>query len=417
MAVFKRAGGVARVASLVAAGAVVLSCCSSSGQGGKSPESSGTSTSATAEPTTAEPTTAAPTTTSTTAAPPTTSTTIPSSTTIPPGWTESDLLSQLIMVGGEYADPQASTQMAAEGVGGFVFFGEPAAGTGATLSSEMNQLAAADKILPFMSTDEEGGQIARLANLVGQLPWAREMAEEWSPAEVTAQLTTVARQMKALGMNMDLAPVLDTSSSTNTIDEENVRSFSEDGDVAGEYGLAYWHGLQAGGIIGVVKHFPGLGHANGDTDTGPATDPPLSELETDDLIPFEQTIAQGIPVVMMSNVTEPDWGSTPASMNPEAYQFLRHLGFKGVVLTDSLDAGAISAVGVDGAQAVVNAIEAGADMAMITTPTDFPGALSGLEAAMAEGRLPLSQVIASVDRIITLKNSILPASERITPPS
>ena len=129
-------------------------------------------------------------------------------------------------------------------------------------------------------------------------------------------------------------------------------------------------------MIGVVKHFPGLGHANGDTDTGPATDPPLSELEGDDLIPFEQAIAAHVPVVMMSNVTEPDWGKAPASLNAAAYAYLRHIGFNGVILTDSLDAGAISAIGIDGARAVVEAIEAGADMAMITTATDYPGALS-----------------------------------------
>jgi beta-N-acetylhexosaminidase len=169
-------------------------------------------------------------------------------------------------------------------------------------------------------------------------------------------------------------------------------------------------------MIGVVKHFPGLGHANGDTDTGPATDPPLSQLETDDLIPFKQAIGADAPVVMMSNVTEPDWGKTPASLNPAAYEFLRGLGFGGMVITDSLDAGAISATGVDGAQGVVDAIEAGADMAMITTATDYPGAVSGLEQAVSSGRLPLAQVIRSVDRIIAVKNLILPAADRIAPP-
>jgi beta-N-acetylhexosaminidase len=268
-----------------------------------------------------------------------------------------------------------------------------------------------------MATDEEGGEIARLANLVGQLPWPRQMAEEWSPPEVTEQLTTVARSMKALGMNMDLAPVVDTASSTDSIDDEDLRSFSENGTVAAQYAIAYLRGLSAGGIIGVVKHFPGLGHANADTDTGPATDPPLSQLVNDDLVPFKKAIAANVSVVMMSNVTEPDWGATPASLNPAAYTYLRQMGFKGVVLTDSLDAGAISATGRDGAVAVAVAIEAGADMAMITTPTDFPGALSALEAAVSSGRLSMSQVIRSVDRIIAVKNSVLPASEAIKPPT
>jgi beta-N-acetylhexosaminidase len=320
------------------------------------------------------------------------------------------------MVGASYSDPEASAQDVSDGAGGLVWFGEPAAGTGPTLTSQIGSLVHDARILPFMATDEEGGEIARLTNLVGALPWPRQMAEEWSTTEVTQQLATVGSRMKALGMNMDLAPVLDTAPSTDTIDEENYRSFSVVGATAGAYGLAFLHGLTEGGIIPVVKHFPGLGHANGDTDTGPATDPPLSQLVDDDLIPFADAIAAHAPVVMMSNVTEPDWGITPASLNPLAYEYLRHMGFEGMVVTDSLDAGAISATGLDGAQACVKAIVAGADTCMITTATDYPGAIAGLEEAVSSHQLSLTQVIASVDRIITLKDSILPAADAITPP-
>jgi beta-N-acetylhexosaminidase len=297
-----------------------------------------------------------------------------------------------------------------------VFLGEPAAGTGPTITSEMDALLRDERVVPFMATDEEGGEIARLTNLVGALPWPRQMAEEWSTTEVTQQLAMVASKMRALGMNMDLAPVLDTAASTDTIDEENYRSFSEVGSVAGAYGLAFMKGLSEGGIIPVVKHFPGLGHANGDTDTGPASDPPLSQMVGDDLVPFADAIGQHVPVVMMSNVTEPDWGTTPASMNSLSYEYLRHMGFNGVILTDSLDAGAISATGTDGAQACVKAVVAGADIAMITTPTDYPDAIAGLEQAVSSGQLSMARVIASVDRIITLKDSILPASQAIAPP-
>jgi beta-N-acetylhexosaminidase len=320
------------------------------------------------------------------------------------------------MVGGEYSDPGASAEDLVDGAGGLVFLGQPAAGTGSELTSEMTSLLTRASVPPFMATDEEGGEIERLSNVVGALPWPRQMAEQWSTAEVTAQLTGVAQRMRALGMNMDLAPVLDTASSTDTIDDEDFRSFSDVGATAGAYGLAVLRGLTDGGMIGVVKHFPGLGHANGDTDTGPATDPPLSSLESDDLIPFEQAIAAHVPVVMMSNVTEPDWGQEPASLNPAAYEYLRHLGFTGMILTDSLDAGAISDIGVDGADAAAKAIEAGADMSMVTTSTDYPGALAALEQAVSSGRLPISQVINSVDRIIAAKNLILPAADRITPP-
>lgn len=391
--------------------AAVLSGCSTTGSTTKTTtsRSTGASTSSTAS----SKTTTSSSTTSTTRTSPTTSTT----TGIPAGWTETGLLSQLIMVGASYSDPAASAQVVSEGAGGLVFLGEPPAGTGPTLTTEMDALIRDERVVPFMATDEEGGEIARLTNLVGYLPWPRQMAEEWSTAEVTQQLATVATRMRALGMNMDLAPVLDTAASTDTIDEENYRSFSEIGSVAGAYGLAFMKGLSEGGIIPVVKHFPGLGHANGDTDTGPAADPPLAQLVKDDLIPFADAIGAHVPVVMMSNVTEPDWGTTPASLNPLSYQYLRHMGFSGVILTDSLDAGAISATGADGAEACVKAIVAGADIAMITTPTDDPDAIAGLEQAVSSGQLSMAQVIASVDRIITLKDSILPTADAITPPS
>jgi beta-N-acetylhexosaminidase len=320
------------------------------------------------------------------------------------------------MVGASYADPAASTQVVGDGAGGLVFFSQPPAGSGPTITSAIAALERAASVPLLTATDEEGGDIARLSNLVGPLPWPRQMATQWSTAAVTEHLTSIGSEMKALGMNMDLAPVLDTASSSDTIDEENLRSFSAVGSTAALYGLAFLRGLSASGMIGVVKHFPGLGHANGDTDLGPASDPPLAALAADDLVPFRQAIAGGVRVVMMSNVTEPDWGTAPASLNPAAYGYLRHMGFAGVILTDSLDAGAITATGIDGAEAAVKAIEAGADMAMITTSSDYADALSGLEVAISTGALSMAQVVASVDRIIALKNSVLPAADAIAPP-
>jgi beta-N-acetylhexosaminidase len=390
----------------VVAATVLIAGCGVSRPAATSGTSSALTTTTTSTTTTT--TTVAPTTT-------TTATTVPVTTTLPPGWTESELLSQLIMVGASYADPSASAQVVRDGAGGLVFFGQPAAGSGATITSQISALDRAAAVRPFMATDEEGGEIARLSNLVGPLPWPRQMVAEWTAADVAEHLTSVGNAMRSLGMNMDLAPVLDTASSTDTIDDENLRSFSDVGATAAAYGLAFLKGLSAGGIIGVVKHFPGLGQANADTDLGPATDPPLADM-ANDLVPFGQAIANGVGVVMMSNVTEPDWGRAPASVNPAAYEYLRHMGFAGVILTDSLDAGALSATGADGAQAVVEAIEAGADMAMITTPSDFPAAVAGLEAAVSSGALPMVQVVASVDRIVRVKDSVLPAADALAPP-
>jgi beta-N-acetylhexosaminidase len=366
-----------------------------------------TPTSSTSRPTTTTlpPTTATTPPTSTTVAPTTTAAT--TTTSLPRGWTETRLLAQLIMVGGEFSDIAASTQAVQDGVGGVVFFGAPPAGSGPSIASGIAQLENVAATPLLTATDEEGGEIARLASVIGAMPAPRQMAATMTTGQVKQLLTSQGLAMAALGVDMDLAPVLDTASPGDTIDDENQRSFSENGAVASEYGLAFIAGLEAGGVIPVAKHFPGLGHASGDTDLGPATDPLLSQLSTEgDLIPFQHAIAAGVPVVMMSNVTEPDWGSTPASLNPGAYGYLRSMGFRGMVITDSLDAGAISAWGATGPEAVVKAIEAGADMAMITTPTEFPAALADLEQAVSSGQLPMSQVEAAVDRILAVKKTI-----------
>jgi beta-N-acetylhexosaminidase len=350
-------------------------------------------------------TTQAPTTT-TGAATTTTTEVATTTTTLANGWTEAQLLAQMIMIGGDFSDISSSTEAVRDGAGGVVFLGLPPAGSGPSIKSSLGQLERAATTPLFTATDEEGGGIARLTNVIGAIPWPRQMEQTMSPDQVQVLMKGQGAAMLALGIDMDLAPVLDTASANDTIDDENERSFNENAKIASSYGLAFAAGLRDGGVIAVAKHFPGLGHANGDTDLGPASDPVLSKLEKNDLVPFQHAIDAGVPVVMMSNVTEPTWGSVPASMNPAAYRYLRSMGFTGVVITDSLDAGAISHVGDSGPEAVVRAIEAGADMAMVTTPTDFSAALADLERAVSSGQLPLSQVEASVQRILALKKGI-----------
>lgn len=343
-------------------------------------------------------------TTTPTTRPPSTSKSTTSVASVTAGWSEQQYLAQLIMVGANFSDLPAAAAPVQQGVGGLVLFGAPLAGAGPTISSELASLQSKARVKVLMSTDEEGGAVARLANLLPEpLPAPRTMAATMTPAEVQALVTTEARAMAALGVNMDLAPVLDTAPPTDTIADENQRSFSAIGKTAADYGQAFIAGLRAGGVIATAKHFPGLGHASADTDLQSALDPPLSKM-SNDLLPFRTAISVGVPVVMMSNVTEPSWGSVPASINRAAYRYLRNtMGFSGMIVTDSLDAGAIADAGYSGPAAVAKAIEAGADMAMVTTPSDFAPALAGLEQAVSSGQLPMATVRADVARILAVK--------------
>jgi beta-glucosidase-like glycosyl hydrolase len=326
----------------------------------------------------------------------------------PGAWPLSQRLEQLLMVSGQFSDLGASTSMAAAGVGGFVFFGQPAAGSGPAIRSGVAAVAAAataqGQVVPWLSTDEEGGPIARLSNVIGALPSPRQMAAQWTPAQVQSVLANHGSAMRSLGMTMDLAPVLDTASPTDPVAGESYRSFSENGEVAAIYSLAFANGLQAGGVVPVVKHFPGLGHASANTDLGPSLDPALSQLATDDLIPFEGAIAAGLPVVMVGHPMVPGLsGNVPASLSGATYQFLRgSLLFGGVAMTDDLDAGAISAAGYSQPAAAVRAIESGADMAMIDAG-QWSATVNALAEAAVSGGLPLAQVNASIDRILAAK--------------
>ncbi len=330
-----------------------------------------------------------------------------------PRWTEDRLLSQLVMVAANITAPTVATSDVQRGIGGVVFLGQSPSSARSQIASGLRTLNASAMVPLFLATDEEGGGVQRLANVAGSLPWPRQMATWWGPRTITDKVQSVASHMAALGITMDLGPVADTASATNSIDLENLRSFSENGTIASRDVRAFLAGLAAGRLLGVVKHFPGLGHANGDTDLQVATDPPLAALQNPDLAPFRAAIATGVPAVMMSNVVVPDWGAAPASLNPAAYAYLRSMGFTGVILTDSLGAGAITGHGASQTAAAVTAICSGADMAMLNNASLYAPSLAGLRAAVAHGRLSMTQVVASVNRILTAKNRYRSAQQQL----
>jgi beta-N-acetylhexosaminidase len=292
-----------------------------------------------------------------------------------------------------------------QGAGGVVFFGQPGAGSGPAIAAGMAQLAAAaGPVAPWLSTDEEGGGVARLSNVIGALPWPRQLAQRLAPSAVTSLILTHARAMHALGITMDLAPVFDTANARTTIGAENLRSFSEDGTIAASYGSAFANGLKAGGIVPVAKHFPGLGHVDGNTDTGVAHVPPFSLLQNNDAIPFRLASQAGVGVIMISHAIVPGLtGGQPASLSPATYTYLRQqTGFDGVALTDSLDAGAIGGAGYSIAAAAERAIESGADMVM-DVGRPLSEIVQRLGQAVDTGRLPLARVDEAVGRILAQK--------------
>jgi beta-N-acetylhexosaminidase len=327
-------------------------------------------------------------------------------------WSVTRLAEQTLVVPVEESDVAAVTAEVSAGAGGVILFGSSAP---ANLGAGLHALSAVAPggIAPFVMTDEEGGAVQRMANLVGSLPSARQMAATMSPAQIRQLLTTVAQRMRAAGVTMDLAPVLDLDNGVgpDNQDPDGTRSFSLTPGIAGADGVAFMQGLEAGGVIPVVKHFPGLGQASANTDVKPATTQPWSALQHAGLLPFETAFAGGAPVVMIANATVPGLSTLPASISPVVMTTVLRdqLGFHGLVITDSLSAGALVDIGYSVPKAVVASITAGADMVLYTAAAAQVASLTAataaaLVAAVNAGTLPLSRLVSAVADILTAKH-------------
>jgi len=324
-------------------------------------------------------------------------------------WPLARRAAQLVVVPAQETDVNEVGPSVAAGAGGIILFGSSAP------SDLKSQLAAVEAsefegVAPFVMTDEEGGEVQRMSNLVGSLPWPATMTQTMNVTQVRSLAEQTAARMAATGVTMDLAPVLDLASGPgpDALHTDGPRSFSPVASVAASYGLQFALGLQAGGIIPVVKHFPGEGSATANTDSAPASTPPLSVLEAADLLPFEAAIKAGLPAIMVGNSSVPGLTKQPSSLSSAVVTgLLRHqLGFQGLVITDSLSAGAITAEGLSIPQASVEALEAGADMVLFTSSepnSTTSQVVAAITSAVDAGAIPPDQLNGSVERVLALK--------------
>ena len=271
--------------------------------------------------------------------------------------------------------------------------------------------------------DQEGGGVQRLAGVVPAMPWPRIMAQTMTPTEVETLATSVATGMRQLGVDVNLAPVLDLDArpGPSASDPDGLRSFSAVPATAARYGVAFMTGTEAAGVVPVVKHFPGLGGASGNTDYGPATTLPLATLQTTGLVPFRAAIAAGAPAVMIANASVPGLTGLPASLSPTVISGLlgHDLRFTGLVLTDSLSAGAISQAGYGLPEAAAAAIGAGADMilfgstltpaqTLLLSPSNLSATIhtivGAIVAATAKGTIPVARLDSAVLHVLAAEH-------------
>ncbi|EHY89843.1 glycoside hydrolase family 3 N-terminal domain-containing protein [Saccharomonospora azurea] len=313
---------------------------------------------------------------------------------------------QLLVVGVDETDPASAVALVRDNKVGGIFIGGNATTLFTGDALEQVQQAAGD-IPVSVAVDDEGGRVQRIDELVGPMPSARQMAATMSPDEVRELAAERGRQMRDYGITVDYAPVVDlTDGPANGVIGD--RSFSADPQKATEYAAAFAHGLADSDVRPVIKHFPGHGRANGDSHQGLVTTPPLDDLRQSDLVPYEDLgVYPDGTEVMVGHLNVPGLtDGTPASLSPEAYRLLREdFGYDGPVLTDDL--GAMRAISdsytLD--EAVLLALQAGADQPLWSAGGDVGPVLDRLESAMANGDLPQDRVTESLTRVLNAKGA------------
>lgn len=260
------------------------------------------------------------------------------------------------------------------------------------------------KIPLIISADEEGGNVGRLMYKLGTT-FIHSMYSYKDMGEDTAyqNALTIGTDMVSCLFNTDFAPVADVwTNPANTVIGD--RAYSDEFGQASELVAAAVRGFTESGVICCVKHFPGHGDTSTDTHEGAAVvDKSLEELRAGEFLPFEAGIEAGVDMVMVGHITVTAVDDEPATISHEVITGLlrEELGWDGVVVTDSLDMGALA--GYEIGEVCVKYLEAGGDI-MLGIP-DLAAALSALETAVTEGRLTEQRIDESALRVLMLKLS------------
>jgi beta-N-acetylhexosaminidase len=259
----------------------------------------------------------------------------------------------------------------------------------------------------FISTDFEGGYVNELRRITGERPSEAAIGASGSTQYAYDQGLAAAHTLTALGLNVNFMPIVDVLTNPNNPGLPQ-RTFGSDPTLVTNMGRAYLKGLTDGGVIGCLKHFPGLGAANVDPHRSLPTDNrSLSQLAGIDLVPYRTLISEGIvPMVMTTHLLNPQLDPRlPTSLSPAVVTDLlrNRLHFEGVTISDTLWMGGISNT-YSLAQAAVLAVKAGEDLLLGPRGlSETRSTLAALKQAVLTGELPASQINAAVERILTLK--------------
>lgn len=280
--------------------------------------------------------------------------------------------------------------------------------TEAMLAGCSDRAREANGLTLLNAVDEEGGIVARVASNeafgvtdVGSMQDIGAAGDARAAEDAAAY---VGGYLTDLGFDVDFAPVCDVVSEGANAALKR-RSFGEDPELVAEMVSAQVRGYLSAGVLCSAKHFPGIGYAEGDSETEAIySTRTLDEMRSCELVPFEAAVEAGVPLVMVGHLVcegASDSG-LPASLDPAVIQgVLRdELGFDRVVITDSLGMGALANV-AEPERLPLLAFEAGADLLLM--PADYQASLAVMLDAISDGTVSEERLNESLRRIVSLK--------------
>lgn len=270
----------------------------------------------------------------------------------------------------------------------------------------------------FQAVDEEGGDVSRVANNsamgvlnVGDMSQIGARGDADKAYDAAAY---ICGYLLELGFNMDFAPVADIADGVgNTMGS---RAFDSTAEGVTPMVVKQVQAFNDARIFCSAKHFPGIGGASGDShDFIIENDETLEEMEESEFIPFKAAIEEGVPMVMVGHIACPEitGDDTPASFSKDIVTGIlrEQLGFKGMIITDSLEMG--GAEGVEDKDQGVKAIQAGCDLILL--PADYEQAYQGILDAVHSGDISEQEIDEHVARVVSAKIKLSNPSEGLEP--
>jgi beta-N-acetylhexosaminidase len=298
-------------------------------------------------------------------------------------------------------------------VGGVILYSENFDGDAArlkTLIADLSRITSDAKVVPlFFSIDQEGGAVVRIARGATILPGNMALAATPDPADsVRRAVAIMARDLRAVGVNFELAPDADVNNEPRNPIILN-RSFGSDPQRVAALVTAATGAFADAKLLCCVKHFPGHGATTTDSHTGlPLLDVDRARLDAVELVPFKAAISAGVPAIMSAHIRIPALDPTPdlpVTLSRRVMTDLvrTQLGFTGLLVTDDLEMGALTQTRSE-SQAGFEAFAAGADYLLFRFDESAQvDAHAKLAAGMSSGALGAARVEASLRRILAVK--------------